>query len=59
MVIVALLEEARVVEGVYLEVNQIQMEKNTQIKKGAHTQNYKLANLAIGGRNLRNKRLFQ
>jgi hypothetical protein len=27
MVIVALLEEIRVVEGIYTEVNQIQMEK--------------------------------
>jgi hypothetical protein len=42
MVIVALPEEIRVVEGVYAEVNQIQMEKNTQINKGAHTQNYKV-----------------
>jgi len=42
MVIIALLEEIRVVEGVYAKINQIQMEKNTQIKKGAHTQNYKV-----------------
>ncbi len=42
MVIVALCEEIRVIEGVYVEVNQIQMEKNTQIKKGACTQNYKV-----------------
>ncbi len=42
MVIIALLEEIRVVEGVYAKINQIQMEKNTQIKKGAHTQNYKI-----------------
>jgi hypothetical protein len=42
MVIVALLEEIIIVEGVYVEVSQIQMERNTQIKKGAHTQNYKV-----------------
>jgi len=42
MVSVALLEEIRIVEGVYTKVNQIQMEKNTQIKKGARTQNYKI-----------------
>jgi hypothetical protein len=32
-----LLEDIRVVEGVYAEVNQIQMEKNTQIKRCMHT----------------------
>ncbi len=42
MVNVALLEEIRVVQGVYAEVNQIQMKKNTKIKKGARTQNYKV-----------------
>jgi hypothetical protein len=41
MVVVALLEEIRVVKRVYAKV-QIQMEKNTQIKKGAHTHNYKI-----------------
>jgi hypothetical protein len=46
MVIVALLEEMKVVERVYVEVNQIQMEKkNTQIKKGARTFKYDIISI--------------